>query len=84
MSKRKAAKAGGKDLREAMLERLETVGSTEPVVGEIVAEEAMKENGSYEQSVTLLIDMSVRTGDIKSVTFQFYNGRGTRSGVYLH
>jgi hypothetical protein len=63
-----------------MLERLETVGSTEPIVGEIVAEEAMKENGSYEQSVTLLIDLSVRAGDIKSVTFQFYNGRGTRSG----
>lgn len=82
MPKRKAAKVGPKELRAMMLERFDQIGS-EPIFGNIVAEEGMKDFNTYDKSVSFHIDTSLRTGEVKGSTVTFYNGRGLISSVYI-
>lgn len=65
-----------------MMERFDQIGN-EPTFGDIVMEDGMKDFNTYDKSVSLHVDTSLRTGEVKSSTVTFYNGRGLISSVYI-
>jgi hypothetical protein len=83
MPKRKAAKVGDKEFRAMMLERLDKIGTTEPVLGEAIPQAAMKGFNCFDQSASLNIDMSVRTEEIRGATVSFFNGKGGGNSVFV-
>mmetsp|Transcript_7948 Transcript_7948/g.16141 ORF Transcript_7948/g.16141 Transcript_7948/m.16141 type:complete len:241 (+) Transcript_7948:70-792(+) len=83
MPKRKAAKVGNKEFRALMFERMERIGNQEPVIGEPIPQDALKGFNSFDQSASLTVDMSTRTGEFRSARVGFYNGRGNDCSVFI-
>jgi hypothetical protein len=81
--KKKARKLTDKDFREALLARLERIGTTEPLVGTECPKDSLKGFNSYDTSVSVRVDMSYRTEEIRGASVSFYNGRGNSVGAYL-
>jgi hypothetical protein len=81
--KKKARKLTDKDFREALLARLERTGTTEPLVGSECPKDSLKGFNSFDTSVSVRVDMSYRTEEIRGALVTFYNGRGNIVGAYV-
>eukprot|EP01032_Pedospumella_encystans_P018819 gene18819-21414_t len=84
MPKRKAKKLTDKDFRDLLLARLERIGSEEhPTIGEPCPKELLRGPNQHDKCVSVWVDMSFKTEDIRGALISFYNGRGNKVGAYV-